>query len=68
MPVRVVQIYPDANLIELDGVTFCINFQTDARIAMNSHPHGPVFECGAAKAILTAADAQRLIAAGVPAV
>lgn len=68
MQVSVVQIHPAANLIELDGVTFSINFQTGARISMNSHPQGPVFECGSARAVLTLADAQRLIDAGVPVV
>ncbi|MCG9083932.1 hypothetical protein [Laribacter hongkongensis] len=63
MSVKQIDVHPAANIIKLDGVSFCIDFAT-ARIS-GEHPHGPVFEHGAAKAVLTSEQADQLVAAGV---
>lgn len=57
------EIYPDANTVIIDSVTFCFDFSV-ARIA-GGHPMGPVFELGAAKVVLTEEQAAQLIKAGV---
>ena len=58
-----VEIHAGASIIILDSVTFCLKFQ-DASIE-GGHPSGPVFAHGAAKAVISAADAERLVSAGV---
>ncbi|MRT01676.1 hypothetical protein GJQ57_23805 [Ralstonia pickettii] len=55
-------IHPPNTLI-LDSVTFCVDF---AKVSIEGgHPMGPVFAYGAARAVLSATDADRLVAAGV---
>ncbi len=63
--VNVCEVFPGSNTIILDGVTFCVDFKTGVSI-QDGHPMGPVFVCGAARAILKESDAKALIAAGVP--
>ena len=55
-------IYPPDTLI-LDSVTFCVDFSKAS--VEGGHPMGPVFAYGAARAVLSASDAERLVAAGV---
>ncbi len=55
-------IYLPDTLI-LDSVTFCLDF-TKVSIE-GGHPMGPVFAYGAARAVLSADDAERLVAVGV---
>jgi hypothetical protein len=57
-----VEIHILSNTIILDSVTFCIELG-NVRIE-GGHSSGPVFTCGAARAIVSDADASRLIAAG----
>ncbi|WP_434716360.1 DUF3203 family protein [Paraburkholderia sp. A3RO-2L] len=57
-----VEIHIPSSTIILDAVTFCIEF-SKVRIE-GGHPSGPVFSCGAARAIVSEGDARRLIAAG----
>ncbi|MEO0915539.1 MAG: hypothetical protein AAFY31_00905 [Pseudomonadota bacterium] len=55
-------IHPPNTLI-LDSVTFCVDF---AKVSIEGgHPMGPVFAYGAARAVLSSTDADRLVAAGV---
>lgn len=55
-------IHPPNTLI-LDSVTFCVDF---SKVSIEGgHPMGPVFAYGAARAVLSANDAERLVAAGV---
>lgn len=61
--VKTVEIHPGASIIILDSVTFCVRF-ADASVE-GGDDAGPVFVCGAARAILASADADRLVAAGV---
>ncbi|KUZ86299.1 DUF3203 family protein [Burkholderia ubonensis] len=61
--VSTVEIYIPSSTIILDSVTFSIEFDK-VRIE-GGHPSGPVFSCGAARAIVSEDDATRLIAAGV---
>lgn len=60
--VSTVEIYSSSNTVILDSVTFCIEF-SKIRIE-RGHSSGPVFSCGAARAIVSEADAARLVAAG----
>ncbi|WP_176091177.1 hypothetical protein [Burkholderia ambifaria] len=61
--VNTVEIHIPSSTIILDSVTFCIEF---GKIRIEGgHPSGPVFSCGAARAIVSEGDATRLIAAGV---
>lgn len=60
--VRTLDIYPPDTLI-LDGVTFCVDF---SKVSIEGgHPMGPVFAYGAAMAVLSDNDAERLVAVGV---
>lgn len=60
--VEILDIYPPDTLI-LDSVTFCVDF---SKVTIEGgHPMGPVFAYGAARAVLSAKDADRLVAAGV---
>lgn len=52
-------------LIILDSVTFAVNFSDKGAISIQSHPSGPCFVCGAARAVLSEAQANILIQAGV---
>ncbi|WP_207002554.1 hypothetical protein [Trinickia mobilis] len=61
--VNSVEIYPEANTIVLDSVTFALSFK-EARIE-GGHQSGPVFAHGAARAVVSVADANKLVAAGV---
>lgn len=59
-----VEIHKQAGVVIVDGVTFCpTNFSEI--VIEGGHPSGPVFTHGAAKAIITRADADKLVAAGV---
>ena len=60
--VKTVVIHKASSTIILDEVTFCVPFGNV--MIEGGHPSGPVFACGAARAILSAADADLLIAAG----
>jgi|CEGF01.1.fsa_nt_gi hypothetical protein len=53
------------NLVVLDGVTFAVDFSNSKAISIQSHPSGPCFVCGAARAVLTPEQANQLIQAGV---
>lgn len=57
-----VEIHTPSSTIILDSVTFRIEFGK-VRIE-GGHPSGPVFSCGAARAVVSEDDATRLIAAG----
>jgi hypothetical protein len=58
-----VKIHPNANVIEIDSVSFSLKFG-EAQIH-GGHPQGPVFVCGAARAVISATDAAALVKAGV---
>jgi hypothetical protein len=60
--VATIDIHIPSSTIILDSVTFCIEF-SKIRIE-GGHSSGPVFSCGAARAIVSEADAARLVAAG----
>ncbi len=62
--VSTVTIYKNARLIKIDEVSFCPNKFSDAKIE-GGHPTGPVFSCGAARAVISLTDANLLVAAGV---
>lgn len=58
-----VEIHPQSSIIILDSVTFCVEF---AKASIDGgHPSGPVFSCGAARAVLRKEAADRLVSAGV---
>lgn len=61
--VSTVAIYKNASIIKIDEVSFCIRFE-EARVE-SGHPSGPVFICGAARAVICENDASLLVAAGV---
>ncbi|MPQ71522.1 hypothetical protein GC387_33525 [Pseudomonas sp. MWU12-2323] len=61
--VSTVVIYKDASIIRVDEVSFCIRFE-EVRVE-SGHPSGPVFICGAARAVISDTDANLLVAAGV---
>ncbi len=54
-----------SNLVVLDEVTFSVDFSDSKAISIKSHPSGPCFVCGAARAVLTQQQANQLIQAGV---
>lgn len=58
-----VKINPAVSVIEIDSVSFNVKF-SEAQIH-GGHPQGPVFICGSARAVISAADAAALVAAGV---
>lgn len=62
--VSTVTIFENAGIVKIDEVSFCPKNFSDLRIE-SGHPNGPVFCCGAAKALISVADANRLVAAGV---
>jgi len=60
--IKTVVIHSPTSTIILDEVSFCLPFH--AVTIEGGHPSGPVFACGAARAVLTITDADRLVAAG----
>jgi len=58
-----VEIHKASSTIILDSVSFSLDF-SKATIE-GGHPSGPVFCCGAAKAVVSKSDAALLVAAGV---
>jgi hypothetical protein len=63
MPVKNITVKP--NLVVLDEVTFAVDFSDSKAISIKSHPSGPCFVCGAARAVITPQQANQLIQAGV---
>lgn len=53
------------NLVILDSVSFAVDFSNSEVISIKSHPEGPCFVCGTARAVLTTTQAGQLIQAGV---
>jgi hypothetical protein len=53
------------NLVVLDSVTFAVDFSNSKHISIQSHPSGPCFVCGTARAVLSEEQASQLIQAGV---
>ena len=62
--VSTVTIYKSAGIIKIDEVSFCPKNFSDAKIE-SGHPNGPVFCCGAARAMISLTDANLLVASGV---
>lgn len=62
--VSTVTIYKNAGIIKIDGVSFCPKSFSDVKIE-GGHPDGPVFSCGAARAVISVTDANLLVASGV---
>ncbi|MBN0911472.1 hypothetical protein JTM69_36025 [Pseudomonas aeruginosa] len=58
-----VEIHNGSAVLPVDGVSFNAPFNESS--IESGHPHGPVFSNGAAKAVISEADAAMLIAAGV---
>jgi len=58
-----VTIYNNAGIIKIDEVSFCPKRFSEIRIE-SGHDNGPVFCHGAAKAVISEADANLLVAVG----
>jgi hypothetical protein len=58
----VVEIHSGPSIVKIDGVSFNVPIQS---IEIHGGlPYGPVFVCGAAKAVISTKDADALVAAG----
>ena len=62
--VSTVTIYNNAGIIKIDEVSFCPKKFSDITIE-GGHPDGPVWSLGAARAVISIADANLLVASGV---